>query len=63
MKVNVQIDLFAPKPRNVDEAALIKRLREAASAATGARPNRIDGLSDAQLRRLMRPLPRITALD
>lgn len=53
-----QRDLFAPKPRNFDEAALMRRLDAAvkgAPIATGS------GLSRAAIKRLMTPLPAITA--
>lgn len=53
-----QLDLFAPKPRRHDEALLLKRLREEVEYRTP-----VAGFSRAQVRMLMTPLPRITALD
>jgi hypothetical protein len=56
MKSPPQLDLFSPrrKPRSFDEAKLIARLREA------ARPRSAAGLSRAEVKRLMTPLPKIT---
>lgn len=49
-----QLDLFAAKPRNFDEAALIRLLKEAVDLkAPGL-------MSAATRRRLMTPLPPIT---
>lgn len=56
----VQLDLFARKPRSFDEAALIRRLEEAARGEPS--PSR-SGMSRRQIKRLMRPLPRVTAFD
>lgn len=55
-----QLDLFARKPRSFDEATLIRRLEEAVRGEPA--PSR-SGMSRGQIRRLMRPLPRVTALD
>lgn len=51
-----QLDLFrrAPKPRNYDEALVLRRLREA------IKPPSVHGLSRRQIKLLMRPLPAIT---
>lgn len=57
-RVTGQLDLFAPKPRNFDEAALLRRLREAEQGPAVVGP----GMSRTALRRLMTPLPAITVL-
>lgn len=57
-----QLGLFDPppvKPRNFDEAALVRRLRTIDDALRFP----AHGLSRSSVRRLMTPLPRITALD
>jgi hypothetical protein len=61
----MQLDLFTPAPRGFDEARLLRRLRETVTACeirSSARTSRAN-LSRAAIRRLMTPLPRITALD
>lgn len=66
MKCGRQLELFAPTPAEArtlrrqlgrhDAATVVRQLREV------ERP-RVHGFTPAQLRRLMRPLPRITVYD
>jgi hypothetical protein len=54
--IGPQLDLFARRRPTFDEAALLKRLREAVddSAVVGR------GMTRAAIKRLMTPLPRLT---
>jgi hypothetical protein len=58
-----QLDLFAPKPRNHDEAVLVRVLLRAARGQPepqGVMVGKVGRMSRAAIRRLMTPLPPIT---
>jgi hypothetical protein len=62
----MQLDLFSRPPRRFDEAKLIQGLKDAARRyreREGHRPPELRGLTNGALKRLMTPLPRITAWD
>lgn len=58
-----QLDLFPVKPRNHDEALLVRALQRAARGQpepVGAMVGKVGVMSRAAIKRLMTPLPRIT---
>lgn len=65
-RLNDQPDLFAATPRNHDEAVLVRALLRAARGQPepkGAMVGKVGVMSRAAIKRLMTPLPRITAYD
>lgn len=58
-----QLDLFPVKPRNVDEAILVRALLRAARRQpepAGVMVGKVGRMSRSAIRRLMTPLPPIT---
>lgn len=63
MRREAQLDLFAARPRNNDEALLIRALQRAARGQPepeGVMVGKVGRMSRAAIKRLMTPLPPIT---